>query len=160
MVFGQAVEGPLRCSLAESCLSANRRPGRASVAQRGNLASIHGYTRPAEFDTLCAGCFQACPYTLRNADALLLGDRGNDGDYRVLEDPAGIEILLGEAPVADSVGREPVKMLEGFEHTLVGKPSSAQNNSTSNLRVLASLNIAWNSPRSSVLAVSWSMYSR
>jgi hypothetical protein len=49
---------------------------------------------------------------------LLLGDRGNDGDYRVFEDAARIEVLLGETAVADAVGRKPVQMLQSFEYTL------------------------------------------
>ncbi len=51
----------------------------------------------------------------------LLGDRGNDGDHGVFEDPAGIKILLGETPVADAVGCEPIEMLERFQHTFAGE---------------------------------------
>ena len=93
MIFGQGVKGALRGSLAESGFLADCCPGRAAFAQRGNPASIRRHTRPAEPFALRAGCFETRPDTLRDADTLLLGHRGNDGDHGVFEDAAAIEIL-------------------------------------------------------------------
>jgi hypothetical protein len=68
------------------------------------------------------GVAHACPYSLGNPDTLLFCNRGQDGDYGVFENPARIEVLLGEATVVHAIGCEPVEMLEGLEDTFAREP--------------------------------------
>jgi hypothetical protein len=58
---------------------------------------------------------------LRYANSLLFSDCGDNSDYSVFEDSAGIKILLGEAPIAHSVCRQSVQVLKSFQHTFSGE---------------------------------------
>ena len=71
-----------------------------TIADKRKIAVV--WRGDAEALALRAGCFQSSFDPLRNADSLLLGDRGDDGDYRVLENPARIEILLSETAIANA----------------------------------------------------------
>ena len=59
---------------------------------------------------------------LRQPNPFLLGDRRENADDGILENPTAIEILLGEAPKSHPVGREPVQVLESFENAFAREP--------------------------------------
>jgi len=54
-------------------------------------------------------------YAFAESDSFLLRDRGENGNDRILEDPAGIEVRLGETAIADAGSSQSVEMGEGFE---------------------------------------------
>ena len=49
----------------------------------------------------------AVSYAFAESDSFLLRDRGENGNDRILEDPAGIEVRLGETAITDA-GPSPV----------------------------------------------------
>ena len=94
------------------------RPGSPLLPERGYPADVDDDLRASEPVALGASCFESGLNSLRDSDPLLFRHCGNDGDNSVFEDPARIEILLGESSVADAVGRKAVEMLERFQHPL------------------------------------------
>jgi hypothetical protein len=83
----------------------------------------------------------------------LLRDHGENGNDRILEDPAGIEVRLGETAITDAgvrVSRTPSRV----------KRSRDQNKSRSKRRCAASRNISRNSMRSRLAPDSRSAYSQ
>ena len=46
-------------------------------------------------------------YAFAESDSFLLRDRGENGNDRILEDPAGIEVRLGETAITDA-GPSPI----------------------------------------------------
>ena len=54
-------------------------------------------------------------YAFAESDTFLLRDRGEKRDHRILEDPTGIEVLLGETAITDAGPSQSVEMSEGFE---------------------------------------------
>src|SRR5580700_4309543 len=107
-----------------------------------------------------AGAGQAGSYAFAESDSFLLRDRGENGNDRIFEDPAGIEVRLGEAAIADAGPSQSVEMSEGFKDAFAVKRSRDQNKSRSKRRRAASRNISWNSMRSRLAPDSRSAYSQ
>ena len=84
------------------------------------MVSTIFFGRPSRFPRLRA---RARPgsYAFAESDSFLLRDRGENGDHRILEDPAGIEVRLGETAIADAGPSQSVEMSEGFEDTFAGE---------------------------------------
>ena len=80
-----------------------------------NSCGIHDLFWPAEPLSPTAGAGQAGSYTFAEADSFLLRDRGENGNDGILEDPAGIEVRLGETAITDAGSSQSVEMSEGFE---------------------------------------------
>ena len=85
----------------------------------GNGNEYSGTTQPLAF-VACSG--QAWPHPLRNTNALLLGDGGDNRDHGVAKDAAGVEILLGEAAIADAVAGESLQMLKRGQNAFPTEP--------------------------------------
>jgi len=64
---------------------------------------------PAEPLSPTAGAGQAGLYAFAESDSFLLCDRGENRDHRIMEDPAGIEIRLGETAITDAGPGQPVE---------------------------------------------------
>jgi len=60
-------------------------------------------------------------YALAQSDSFLLRDRGENGNDRILEDPAGIEVRLGETAITDAGPSQSVEISEGFEDAFAGE---------------------------------------
>jgi hypothetical protein len=80
-----------------------------------NFCGIHDLFWPAEPLSPDCGRGQAGLYAFAESDSFLLRDRGENRDHRILKDPAGIEVRLGETEVADAGRSQSVEMSEGFE---------------------------------------------
>src|SRR5271165_333215 len=87
----------------------------------GNFWGIHDLFWPAEPLSPTAGAGQAGLYAFAESDSFLLRDRGENRDHRILEDPAGIEVRLGETAIADAGPSQSVEMSEGFEDAFAGE---------------------------------------
>ena len=97
--------------------------------ERLDLCVINGHRRAARTQAAMrawsAGLFlpfEPGASALREADTLLLGDGGQDGDHGILEDIAGIEILLRVGAEADAPLREPVEQEQSRQRALAGEP--------------------------------------
>jgi hypothetical protein len=60
-------------------------------------------------------------YAFAESDSFPLRDRGANRDHRILEDPAGIEVWLGQTALADAGPSQSVEMGEGFEDAFAGE---------------------------------------
>src|SRR5262249_16765348 len=121
-VFGKLLMSTICRSDSNTELLSDRWPGGALRAQNGDPVSVHHYTGTAEALALRAGRFKPCLNALRDAQALLFRNCGDDRNHCIFENSAGIEIMLREAPVAYSVGSQPVQMLQGFQNALTREP--------------------------------------
>ena len=63
-------------------------------------------------------------YALAESDSFLIRDRAENRDHRIREDPAGIEVWLGETAI-DAGPSQSVEMGEGFEYAFAGEASVA-----------------------------------
>jgi hypothetical protein len=90
-----------------------------------NSCDVHDFFWPAEPLSPTAGAGQAGSYAFAESDSFLLRDRGENGDHRILEDPAGIEVRLGETAITDA-GPSQAAYLAMYELTsmraLAGSP--------------------------------------
>ena len=121
--FGQASEGAPCRSFPDTQFFRDVSPRASLCSQIGNPGGVHHDFRPAQPPTLGASDVQTALHLLGNSSALLFGDRGDDGDYSVLNDSARIEILLSEAPASFSLRRN---MLAGsvLHHGCIDSSSS------------------------------------
>ena len=71
-------------------------------SQIDNSIYIHDDIQPGQSHALGVRYVQTSLHFLGNSSAVLFGDRGDDGDYSVLNDSTRIEILLGQAPASFS----------------------------------------------------------
>ena|ERR1700675_276637 len=55
------------------------------------------------------------------SDSFLLCDRGENGNDGILEDPARIEVCLGETAITDAGPSQSVEMSEGFKDAFAGE---------------------------------------
>jgi hypothetical protein len=72
-----------------------------------NSRGIHDLFWPAEPLSPTARAGQAGSYAFAESDSFLLRDRGENGNDRILEDTAGIEVRLGETAITDA-GPSPI----------------------------------------------------
>jgi hypothetical protein len=98
--FGQVKKFSLGHPLLNPVLSESR--GNEHPNIHVLAINIHDDTRPGQSYALGARYVQTSSHSLGNASTPLFGDRGDDGDYSVLNDSARIEILLSEAPASFS----------------------------------------------------------
>ena len=85
-----------------------------------NSCGVHDLFWPAEPLSPTAGAGQAGSYAFAESDSFLLRDRGENGNDRILEDPAGIEVRLGETAIANASASQSIEMGEGFEDAFAG----------------------------------------
>ena len=100
-----------------------------------------------------------CRGALTSPNALLLGNGGQDRQHCITEQPARVQILLGERTPFDAGGRQPFEMVQCGLHASRDSLSRDQNRTKSNLRCRASSNMCWKCGRFEVPPVSWSTYS-
>jgi hypothetical protein len=62
---------------------------------------------------------------LTQPNAFLFGDGRTDAENRVLEDPAPVQVLLSEAPVADAIGRQALKVIQRLQNSLTAETIKA-----------------------------------
>src|SRR5580698_6349016 len=86
-----------------------------------NSRGIHDLFWPAEPLSPTAGAGQAGSYAFAESDSFLFRDRGENRNDRILEDPAGIEVRLGETAITDAGPSQSVEMSEGFEDAFAGE---------------------------------------
>jgi hypothetical protein len=86
-----------------------------------NSRGIHDLFWPAEPLSPTARAGQAGSYAFAESDSFLLRDRGENGNDRILEDTAGIEVRLGETAITDAGPSQSVEMSEGFKDAFAGE---------------------------------------
>ena len=133
-------------------------PALRRVASTGR--DVHDYRYHVDV-SLLAGLLQPCNRPFAQPDALLLRNRRQDAQDRVFEEPAGIQVLLGERAVAHAVMRQQrgCKWLSVSSTPSRLNRSSDQNNTRSSFRCEASLKSRWNCSRSECFPVARSIYS-
>ena len=77
-----------------------------------NSCGVHDLFWPAEPLSPTAGAGQAGSYAFAESDSFLPRDRGENGNDRILEDPAGIEVRLGETVINDADPSQSAEMSE------------------------------------------------
>ena len=92
------------------------------LIEPGKPVPVHQQRRAAADPTGPPGLCEAGVHPLAEPDALLLCDRGQDRQNGVLEDPAGIQVLLRETAIADAVLRKPLEVVQRLEHSLPAEP--------------------------------------
>jgi hypothetical protein len=75
--------------------------------------------RPGEPLSPTAGAGQAAFYAFAESDSFLL--RGENRNHRIPEDPAGIEVWLGEIAIAGTGPIQSFEMSQGFEDTFASE---------------------------------------
>jgi hypothetical protein len=85
----------------------------------GNSCGVHDLFWPAEPLPPTAGAGQACSYAFAESDSFLLRDRGENPDHRILEDPARIEVRLGETAITDA-GPSPLRLEQNLSLRSIG----------------------------------------
>jgi hypothetical protein len=86
-----------------------------------NLGGVDLDLWPTKGLAFPACAFKASPCALGNPNPLLLGERRHNRNHCIPENAAGVEPLLRETPVANSIAGEPVHVGEGLKHSLAGK---------------------------------------
>ena len=86
-----------------------------------NLVGVDLDLWPTEGLPFPACAFKACPCALGNPNSLLLGKRRHDRNHCLPENAAGVEPLLRETPIMDTIAGEPVQVGERLEDSLAGK---------------------------------------
>src|SRR5260370_22260472 len=78
-----------------------------------------------------------CPF--RQSNALLFRNSRENRDHRVFEDTTAIKILLGKTPEPNTIRREAVQVLEGFQDAFTREPVQSPKQKQIQLALTGSL---------------------
>jgi len=99
--------------------------GPALRVQRADAVAIdHQRTPPAD-PALLTGLLQTGHHALAETHTFLLSDGRQDAQHSILEDPAAVKVLLGEAAVADAILQQALQVVERFEHAFTAEAVQA-----------------------------------
>jgi hypothetical protein len=97
-------------------------PSASMSATLARLTTPRGrpFTRP------CRRAFsRPANRALTQPNAFLFGDGRKDAQHGVFEDPARVEVLLSETPIADAIGRQALKVIQRLQNSLTAETIKA-----------------------------------
>jgi hypothetical protein len=97
-------------------------PRHAFLAQGFDAGAGNEHSGTTQPLALSASGREAGFHPFEDTNALLLGDCGHHGNYGIAEDSAGVEVLLGEAAIADAVACQPLQMLQCWQNAFPAEP--------------------------------------
>lgn len=94
---------------------------RSCLGQGQDLIPVCNHLGAAADPSGLPGLLQAGHGSLTESHALLLGNHCQNGQHGVLEDPARVQVLFREGPIANAVSGEPLQVLKSFEDSLTAE---------------------------------------